>query len=181
MEVMDVDLEQYYDVVRKYARVAFKKLRKPSINSIEDMESEGMLVLFRVLPKYDPKKYKVNFKTFLIRCLINHYVGEFVPKSYSRHICDAVDVEIIKYQPSGSSDNPLKIVESLDLLSKVSDLELTYINFMLNMPKQIAELLALETDGRKRKPLQRKLICEWLNITENQEQEIRKSIQKTLS
>jgi len=179
-ELKETDLEPYYDTVKKYARVAFKKMRKPSIYLLEDVENEGMMVLCESIKLFKPE-YQTTFKTFLIRCLINHFCTYIVTNPYKKHVYDSVDVEYINCRPSLTTLSSEDIAQVSGILDQLTGIENKYLKFMLTPPNCIIELIQQIEDGRKRNLVQRLLTCDWLHITEEKERQIRNSIKTRLT
>ncbi len=168
-----------HGVVNKYARIAYKKLRKPTIYTLEDITQDGMFVLYEVIHYYK-KHSKASFKTFLIRCLINYYVTDLVQYSYNKNLHTAVDFEFINYRQSKSAITPIQNAVLKDKISSLKDDEKEYIYTVLELPEHVKTELTI-TPGRRQKRVLREFVCAKLKINEDREREIRKSIKAVLT
>lgn len=170
-------IEDHTELIQKYARVALKKIRKPSIHNLEDLTQEGTYLFY-----YTKKRYRsdgsVTFKTYFIGCLIRHFTT-IVCKSYKE--IEAVPLETIEgvnldYSiRNRKSHNPSNVANLLITLSEILSLpETEYIIFLLQPPEYITQQIRIA---------QRKfriLIREALGISPDREREIRRGLKVKL-
>lgn len=158
---MKVQLETYMKLIEDYARVALRKIRKPSIYSYEDLIQEGS-VAFLHAKKYYSSKKGASFKTFLI-LLLRHHFSNIVKSSYQGDKKSEFNQEELLNITAKLSIDPVEIVHVSLFLKELTLKELKYIKTMLVL------------QGEKRS-LRRKIVRKMLSISSDEETVIRNSI-----
>ena len=68
----EIRLEDYMDIIKRHARVGYIYLRHPAVDSVEDLEQEGVVVFQKVLNNCYDENGPATFKSLLTRSLRNH-------------------------------------------------------------------------------------------------------------
>lgn len=71
----DIRLDDYMPTIKAYARVGLRKMRRPSIFSLDDMVQEGVIAFIRAR---DTDKKKSKFSTYLTTCIRNKFYSLMV-------------------------------------------------------------------------------------------------------
>jgi len=153
-------------LIKAYAQVALKKIRKPTNHELNDLINDGIILFIETKEKqYQPNR-NCSLRTFFIRILRNHF-RDMVVKSYrTRHHFNN-DIQKIKYieylQNKHKKEDPSKLACTSILLSDLSSIEKQYAEKML---------LSRFTSMNGRRKETRKI----LQLTIEQEENIRKNI-----
>lgn len=133
-------VKDYEDTILRYSRVCFKKLKRPTYLSLEDIVQEANTVFAICLNKYDRQKHKV-FYTFFITCLKNRF-GTIVCNSYKTKV-DKYSEEVFESQSDiSSTDEPVEISESIfSRINKnvLQQIDLEFIKMLIEPPANIVE------------------------------------------
>ena len=78
------EITPFRNMIERYAWIALKKIKKPTIYSHEDLVSEATALLIEVKEKYYQPERNASLKTFFT-LLLRNYFGEIILRSYSCH------------------------------------------------------------------------------------------------
>jgi len=168
---IDVELTQEdFDLITKYARVAFKKIRKPSTHTLEDLEQEGHIAFISAFRKYK-ETYKASRTTFTHLLLKNHF-RDIIVASYQKPV---MIFEIEDLSIFGKSFlSPSRISGILSGVGTLNTEEKTYLTTLLNPPKQLA--LDIQKNGRGKRGILRK----FFNICSDTQKQMENNIKHAL-
>jgi len=157
----DEILDSYTELITRYAQVAMKKLKKPTKVSLNDLKQEGAVVFF-LSKKLYKKDRGASFKTFLTRCLQNHF-ADLVKKTYRN-----MEINNLSFQDDFHDElnyvvDTFEIVQLSFIIEDFSSDELNYINAVLSFT-------------HKHRRSRRKAAREFLGISYEREQELRRSL-----
>lgn len=130
---MNVDITPYLDIIRKHAEVAYSRMRRDTIYSVEDLVSEASLLFYqKIVPNFDPSK-GTEFKTFMISCIRNHFAG-LIYKSFLSvepgkiHRAIKSMPRSVRMDMDGLSTGDLRSVEINDFIENgLSKIESNYV------------------------------------------------------
>lgn len=162
---VEVQIEPYIELIKNYARVTLRKVKKSPWFSYDDLLQEGMVAFLQAKKQYSSEK-GASFKTFLIMQL-RHHLSDIVKASY-RNRESNLDQEKFSEIAARSSENPIEMVHVSHLLGDLTPEELKYIKTMLVLR------------GEK-KYLRRKITRETLGISQNEENRIRNNIDNKIT
>jgi len=155
----------FIKLIKTYAQVALKKIRKPTNHELNDLINDGIILFINTKEKYQSNK-NCSLKTFFINILRNHF-RDMIVKSYqtSRHFNNDIQKEnYYKYlENKYKKADPSKLAYTNILLSSLSPDEKQYTEKML---------LSHSTSMNGRREETRKS----LQLTVDQEESIRKNI-----
>ena len=155
--MINVKIETFNELIKNYARVALKKIRKPAAFNLDDLVQEGAIVFL-----YTKKEYVyrgASFKTILTKRLRGHYAS-LVKRSYRNK-----EINNIPFWDSSQANNFLKdtfltnkkhgidtfeIVQMLFIIDDFNENELDYICAVLSfthIPRRSRRKTARETLG----------------------------------
>jgi DNA-directed RNA polymerase specialized sigma subunit len=159
------------EVIKSHARVALMKLRKPTNVELDDLISEGVVLLLELIEnkKYDASR-GASFKTFFIRLLRNYY-RDMTKKSYraSNHF-EGDEAKSTYIQTKYREENPFDKVAINILLAKLTPQEKQYAEKMV-LSKSRERGTKLQTIKSRRTQARLEL-----NLTEEQETELRNNL-----
>ena len=163
---MDKTVKKYTSLIKRHARVALKKVRKPSEYELDDFIQEGVKILILVKrDMYDPEK-KSSFKTFFTRILRQHF-GGIVVRSYQHnkiiYNSEGTTVTRAQYSAAKFSHSAFDIVAMRHILEDFTPEELEYVSTVF---------LFVDWPVKFR----RKHVRENLRISHDRERELRNSI-----
>jgi len=164
-------LEKIRPNISKLAFVFIHKMSKPSPYSIQDLKQEGEKVAIQQLIENRIDKQKGKVTTYLIRSVITRFI-DLMHLSYklnSRRNNSSISFKMVFKEVK---------IEELSILFQVMDImnfrEKEYITIMVNPPKHIQEKISKDRRGT------RKHIRKALNMSQKEEREVRKEIEKKL-
>ena len=155
---MDINIDDYTELIEKHARVAWTKIMKPAKYSLDDLIQEGALAFLHAKREFVEGK-GATFQTFLISCLRNWFTN-LIKKTYRNK--ERNDYSSLNEINSATLDT-LEIVQTLFIIESFSADELRYTNAILS--------LAHESRGGRRKAARQNL-----GISYEREVELRNSI-----
>jgi len=162
-----IKLEDYSTVIENHAKRCFKRLKRPTIMTIEDLVNDGVVMFLSALKKYN--KDKGEFLPYLIITLKNRFNAVVI------HSYRCVDIEYNEEQSHSKSSSQMKIVGIIQNLFKLSTKELEFISFMLAPPEIVID------DIVKYKSQYKKMIRSHLNITIDEERAIKCHIKNAIT
>jgi len=164
----NIHLDDYMALIVDQAKIALEKIKKPSIYDLQDLVQEGVVVFCKIRKKYNSDR--ATFCTMFTTCLKNRYC-DLVWKSYKEFSPLESDIGVTCSNIRFSSHITLNLE---DKLFKLSFLEILYIRLCVSPSEEmVKELLKF--------PMRRRVILRRvLNITEDDEFEIRNHIRKVL-
>lgn len=168
-KMIEVELEDYTNLIKDHAIVALKKAKKPSKFSLDDLIQEGVIVFICTKNEYDVHR-GASFKTIFTKRLRGHYTN-LVRKSYrDKEISsdcwnsrvDDFSREIIPMN-KGNSLGAFEIVQTSFIIDSFNKDEIEYIRALLSF-------------AYKPRKSRRKATREYLGISYDRERELRASI-----
>lgn len=148
-------LDLHIELIKKYAHVALKKVKKPAEHTLEDLIQEGVLVLLRTEKIYE-KSRGASFKTFLTLCLRNHFAS-LVKRTYrSMHPSWITTLERSNFSEEMDFITKKKALNTFEAvrvsfaIASFSSDELKYVSTILsftNIPKKYRRKATRETLG----------------------------------
>ena len=168
--MIEVELETYIELIKKHARVALKKIKKPAKYGLDDLTQEGAIVFL-----YTKKEYVyrgASFKTILTKRLRNHYVN-LVRRSYRN--------KEISNTPSWGSSRMGNFLRETIFTSKKSSIdtfEIVQMSFVIDdfNEYELEYIHAVLSFTHKPRRSRRKAARETLEISYERESELRASI-----
>lgn len=157
---MEVQLEPYIELIKNYALVALRKVKKSPTYSYKDLLQEGFIA-FLYAKKFYSNEKGASFKTFLIMQL-RHHLSDIVRASYRNKESNLYQEKLseVVISPFG---NPVEVVHTSCLLENFTPKELKYIETMLSL-------------GREKRSIRRKVTRKTLCISQSEENVIKNSI-----
>jgi hypothetical protein len=147
----------YQEILTPIAGKYVRRLKQPSIYSLDDLISEGNVLILRLVQE-KRRRNEEYFKNLLRRSMINR-CKELVIQSYKK------PDDRIKQRPLYA-----RLIHTLGL-DGLSKTQLDYILFLLTPPAELVELLKNKTHK------QRKMICrKHFGLTLAEEKKIEESI-----
>jgi len=165
--------EDYQKLVEDYAVVAYKKIKKPSIYSLDDLIQEGVIAFVSAQDKYKESS-AASFKTWLTLLLRNHFT-KIILKSYKSidRVAPTEDEAEGCFLEGhrGRSINSCHIAQMSEMIPKLSGIQLQYVLFTLNPPEEAVEQMSKSLKSK------RQIIRKYLSITSSEENNIRKVLE----
>lgn len=157
--------------IKRLAHVFIPKMRQPPIHKLEDLEQEGELVVLRQIAMNRHKEGRgASLQTYLIQSVRTRFI-DLMHESYRKE-----PVDFNGYFTEGSTDSKtneanllLEIIESFPWPEK------RYMAAILFPPQRIRNQIARD------KKVTRKLIREELNMTREEEHQLRENIKEKLT
>lgn len=161
-------LEIYMSLIEQHAKVAYKKLKKPTIYSVEDLINEGVFVFLRILKTYD--KDKADIRTYLTSSLRNHFF-QLIRRSYfvSKSFESGEDRENYAYY--------LRQLKSEDIEEAQANAYISFSNLNDRERQYIVEMLITVAPTKKS---QRERVRTILGLSLGQEWKLRKRIRQKI-
>jgi len=154
------ELRDFESILKPIARKYYRRIKKPSMYSEEDLISEGIILVLK-LEKRCRRRNQLYFRNLIVRSMINR-CKELVIQSYKKPI----------------SSLPKRSNKDLNVYSLVDGMtrrQLEYILFLLSPPTELVELLK----GRTNK--QCRILCrQYLGMTHLEDVKIENSILRQL-
>lgn len=173
---MEDKLTKLIPIVVVLAAKYYRKMRKPNVHSIDDLISEGQLVIIRELSKGQ------FIRAYILKCVANHF-KLLLNQTYKRHsnyfyfddykvkYKDIIDgYEMISKMPGYFQPKHITNSDTLkiDVLDELTQEQKTYITQVLDIPIE-------KTTGMKYKRTI-KIIRDSLGLNTIEERRIRKSL-----
>lgn len=172
---MEIKFEDYEQLIKNYAYVAYKKTKKPSHLTAEDFIQEGYVAFIWAKKRYKPSS-KATFKTYLIMTLRCHFETIFA-KSYRTVTYVPVESEttdLLMEFNQPSSIRPIQVAGILESVKTLTAKELEYVLVSLKTPKTVQKSFVKSMKSK------RTVIRKVLNLGRNEECSIRKSLKMKL-
>jgi RNA polymerase sigma factor (sigma-70 family) len=155
-------LEEHTQLIRDYAQIALRKLKKPTISNVDDLIQEGVIAFLNASDDYD-KDRGASFKTFLITCLKRHFT-DLISRSYrKKEVANSVHIDNHVSKNQKTAQNTLDIVQTQFLIESLTEDEIMYVSAVISL-------------ADKFRRSRRKLARESLGISYEREMELRRSI-----
>lgn len=169
------------DLVESMAFVALQKMRKPSPYSFEDLCQEGYIVCVEWVRRWWNPEKGASLKTFITGGL-RLYFTDFVKLSYKSNVnpmpvsalqsddddAPAVETGLLEQEEVSTEPDPMEMASFDETMGRMTPEEMQYI------------LQTLSRNEKGRSP-SRAAIRKTLNLTDEQEEAIRTSIQEKLT
>lgn len=158
--------------IDKLAWNFLRKIKRPSLYTIEDLREEAICVIINVLQSgkyFDPER-KVKLSTYLLQCVKSRFC-DILWKSYRGiDFANLVNTSFVK---SGRFPSKTRGYEILEIFSED---EIKYITLFLFPPKEIERKHSNLSKGKLRKIAKERLEISW-----KREDYLRKSIENKLT
>lgn len=162
---IDEKLDLNIELIKRHARVALTKVKKPTSLSLDDLIQEGVVVFLKADERY-LKNRSASFKTYLTTCLRNHYTS-LIKRTYrNKKVTGFPSWDNLQDDAFFGGINSLDAFEIVQLSFIIEDFssdELKYVDAMLSFT-------------HKHRKSRRKATREVLGITYEREQELRRSL-----
>lgn len=127
-------------LIKQYAQVALRKLKKPTICNVNDMYQEGVIAFLGAEVNYDETR-GASFKTFLITCLRQHF-SDLITQSYRKK--ETANSALIEQTVINKRENlyrkifqhtadTFEIVQMQFLLKDFTEDEIKYIDMIISL------------------------------------------------
>ena len=162
----------HISTITSYARVCYRKLKKPALLQPDDLVNEGILIFLKAAKEFDPLRND-SFDYFLKQCLRNGF-GRLVRKSYRKITQVSVDPLNPSHENVITKFLPERLVVLFELSKQLNYIETEYLIKLLNPSQLTNELI-----GTKRKSVG-KLVRKDVGITNRQGLRIERKIRRII-
>jgi len=174
--MVEKELESYLPLIRNYAWVALKKIRKPTFYDHDDLIQEGIECFLEAIKYWIPERKDAAFKTYFTAALKRKYC-DIVRKSYSPKRSFSSEAKKREYyqQLWNKSEKPNSIIQTHIklLLEELPEHEKKYVMAILHSTQTHTYGTYLNANQFTKK---REEIRQALKLSRGEEDHIRKNI-----
>lgn len=163
MEIETI-LQEHDSLIETMAGIALRRVRKPTIHTLEDLKQEGRARIIECVRRWWKPNTGASIKTFITKCLISKF-SDIVHKSY--HVLEEVPENQRLPQHAASAPDPLEISAFWEVIEE---------DFTPEEREYVSQFLASPMSNSMTRAAIRKAMC----ISWDEEMVIRKSIQGKL-